>query len=147
MRRTWWKTNKQVSSPRPPNSDMDMLSLKHFILRQRVIQLYRLALRASRCAYFSLRYIAVSQDHSHTRPTHTRRDTRLVSRRDRAQQAPHRYREFVCFSPVHASCSLAGGNSKPARHRQQRNPTALSRNTGWHNSNASEASSLTRVHH
>lgn len=55
---------------------------------------------------------------SHTRPTHTCGDTRLVPRRDRTQQAPHRHREHIYTLPLLAVSCSPGRNRKPPQHCQ-----------------------------
>lgn len=106
---------------------ISMPSLKHFILQQRVLHLYRFAIRASRCMTLSLFGCPLTTHNRHTRPTHTGRDTALVSRRDRTQQAPRRHRECINLAAVHVSCS-PGCNREPVKRCQQRNPSALCRN-------------------
>lgn len=77
--------------------------------------------------FLPLEHPLTAQRHRYTRPTHTDRDTPLVSRRNRTQQAPLRHREPTHLPPVHVSCS-PGRNREPSQHCQPRNSPALSRN-------------------
>ena len=62
-------------------------TLKHFILKQQIINLYRHAIRASKgnCALTSCPHFFLMIAHSHTRSRDKEGDYSLVSQRIRAQ--------------------------------------------------------------
>ncbi|KAG8219939.1 hypothetical protein J3R82DRAFT_938 [Butyriboletus roseoflavus] len=107
-----------------------MLSLKHFILQQRILRLYRFAIRASRCTSLQSLpgFCAYSVHHIIAIPDTRIRAETLLWFRAEIERNKH-LTDTVSLSP-YSQCTPShatpGGNRGPAQDCQPRNSTALS---------------------